>query len=60
MVQTVTVKVNGKRKATIKGKQLKKPVYLRKLPTGTFTVEIAIKLKKGKGLTERRRYTACR
>ena len=59
-VKTVTVKVNAKRVATLKTKALKKPFYLRKLPRGTFTVTISIKLTKGKGLTERRRYTACK
>ena len=33
--------------------------YLRKLPRGTFTVTVSITLTKGKGLTERRRYTSC-
>ncbi|HEY6887878.1 MAG TPA: hypothetical protein VI300_08865, partial [Solirubrobacter sp.] len=59
VVKTVTVKVNAKKVATLKGKQLKKPLYLRKLPTGTFTVTVTITLTKGKGLTERRRYTSC-
>jgi hypothetical protein len=59
-VKTVTVKVNAKRVATLKAKALKKPFYLRRLPRGTFTVTISIKLTKGKGLTERRRYTACK
>jgi hypothetical protein len=59
-VKAVTVKVNAKRVATLKAKALKKPLYLRKLPKGTFTVTVSIKLTKGKGLTERRRYTACK
>ena len=59
-VKTVTVKVNAKKVATVKGKQLKKPLYLRKLPKGTFTVTVSITLTKGKGLTEKRRYTACK
>ena len=46
--------------AHIKGAKLKKPLYLRKLPNGNFTVTVSITLKKGKGLTERRRYTACK
>ena len=46
--------------ATLKGAKLKRPYYLRKLPRGTFTVTVSITLKKGKGLTERRRYTACK
>jgi hypothetical protein len=60
VVKAVTVKVNAKKVATLKGKQLKKPLYLRKLPAGKFTVTVSIKLTKGKGLTERRTYTACR
>jgi hypothetical protein len=60
MVKTVTVKVNAKRVATLKSKALKKPLYLRKLPRGTFIVTVSIQLTKGKGLTERRRYTACK
>ncbi|WP_211233020.1 hypothetical protein [Solirubrobacter soli] len=59
-VKTVTVKVNAKKVATVKGKQLKKPLYLRKLPKGTFTLTVTITLTKGKGLTEKRRYTACK
>jgi len=54
------VKVKNRRVATIKGKKLKKPLYLRKLPDGTFTVTVSITLTKGKALTERRRYTACK
>ena len=59
-VKTITVRVNSKKVATIKGAKLKKPLYLRKLPNGSFTVTVSITLKKGKGLTERRRYTACK
>jgi hypothetical protein len=59
-VKLVTVKVNAKRVATLKAKALTKPLYLRKLPRGTFTVTVSIKLTKGKGLTEKRRYTACK
>ena len=58
-VKTVTVKVNKKKLATLKGAKLRKPYYLRKLPRGTFTVTVSITLTKGKGLTERRRYTSC-
>ena len=39
-VKTVTVKVNAKKVATVKGKKLKQPLYLRKLPKGTFTVTV--------------------
>ena len=60
VVKTVTVKVNAKKVATVKGKKLKQPLYLRKLPKGTFTVTVSISLTKGKGLTEKRRYTACK
>jgi hypothetical protein len=59
-VKTITVRVNGTKVATIKGAKLKKPLYLRRLPKRSFTVTVSIKLKNGKGLTERRKYTACR
>jgi hypothetical protein len=59
VVRTVTVKVNGKRVATMMGNALNKPLYLRKLPRRPFSVQITIKLTKGKGLTEKRRYTPC-
>jgi hypothetical protein len=59
-VKAITVKVNAKKVATVKGKRLKKPLYLRRLPKGTFTVTVTITLTKGKGLTEKRRYTACK
>jgi hypothetical protein len=60
VVKSVTVKVNRKRVAKVKGAKLKKPLYLRKLPKRTFTVTVTITLKKGKGLTEKRRYKPCR
>ena len=59
-VKTVTVKVNGRRVATLKGSSSRSRCTCASCRTGTFTVEVAIKLKKGKGLTERRRYTACK
>ena len=52
--------MNAKKVATVKGKKLKQPLYLRKLPKGTFTVTVSISLTKGKGLTEKRRYTTCK
>ena len=58
--RSVTVKVNAKRVATLKGKALQQPLYLRKLPKRAFTVTVTVTLTTGKGLTERRRYTPCR
>jgi hypothetical protein len=59
-VKAVKVRVNARKVATLKGSRLKRPYYLRKLPRGTFTVTVSITLKQGKGLTERRRYRACK
>ena len=60
MAKSVTVKVNAKQVATLKGKALQQPLYLRKLPKRAFTVTVTVTLTTGKGLTERRRYTPCR
>jgi hypothetical protein len=59
-VKAVTVKVNAKKVATVEGAKLKRPLYLRKLPTKPYTVTVSITLRKGKGLTEKRRYTPCK
>ena len=59
-VKTVTVNVNAQEGRDDQGRQAQEAAYLRKLPKGSFTVTVSITLKKGKGLTERRRYTACK
>jgi hypothetical protein len=60
VVKTITVKVDAKKVATLKTEQPRKPLHLRKLPTGTFTITVTIKLTKGRGLTGGRRYTTCK
>ena len=59
-VKSVTVKVNAKKVATLKGTKLNRPFYLRKLPKRSFTVAVSVALTNGKVLTERRRYTPCK
>ena len=52
------MKVNAKPVATLKGRKLNRPFYLRKLPKRRFTVTVSIALTEdGKVLTQRRRYT---
>jgi hypothetical protein len=60
VVKTVKLKVNGKQVAALKGKRLKQAFYIAKIPKGTFTLTVSIKLANGKTLTERRRYTRCK
>jgi hypothetical protein len=59
-VASATVRVNGKRKALVKGAKLKRPIDVRHLPKRTFTVSITIKAKDGSSDTTSRRYTACK
>ena len=59
-VKSVTVKVNAKKVATLKGTKLNRPFYLRKLPKRRFTVAVSVALTDGKVLTQRRRYTPCK
>ena len=60
-VKTVTVKVNAqaawRRSRAPSSRSRSTCASCRR---GTFTVTVSIKLTKGKGLTERRRYTACK
>jgi hypothetical protein len=60
VVKAAKIKVNGKPVVALKGKRLKRPFYLRKIPKGKFTVTVSITLTTGKSLTERRRYTRCK
>jgi hypothetical protein len=59
-VQAVTVKLNAKRLATLKGKTLQKPFYVRKLPKRSFSITVSVSLRSGQVVTGRRRYTVCR
>jgi uncharacterized delta-60 repeat protein len=54
-----TVHVNGKQVKVVRGKRLRAPVDLRKLPKGRFTVKIALTLEDGRTLTGTRKYRTC-
>ena len=54
-----TVKLNGKRVKTVKGKRLTAAVDLRGLPKGRFKVAIEIRTADGRKVTATRRYRTC-
>ena len=54
-----TVKLNGKRFKTVKGKRLTAAVDLRGLPKGRFKVAIEIRTADGRKVTATRRYRTC-
>jgi len=54
-----TVKLNGKRFKTVKGKRLTAAVDLRGLPKGRFKVAIEIRTADGRRVTATRRYRTC-
>ena len=59
-VKTIVVKLNGKRKATLTGKKLTKPLTLGHLPKRAFTVSFEITLRNGKVVKGKQRFPACR
>ena len=59
-VKKIVVKLNGKRRATLTGSKLKKPLTLRKLPKRGFVVSFEISLKNGKVVKGKQRFPACR
>jgi hypothetical protein len=59
-VKKIVVKLNGKRKATLTGSKLKKPLTLGHLPKRAFTVSFEISLKNGKTVKGKQRFPACR
>src|SRR5579875_567497 len=60
-ISKVTVKVNGKRLRTVKGKKASANVQLVNLPCGqgTTTVEVTVTLSSGKSITSRHKYHLC-
>jgi hypothetical protein len=54
-----TVKLNGKRFKTVKGRRLTAAVDLRGLPKGRFKVAIEIRTADGRRVTATRRYRTC-
>jgi hypothetical protein len=59
-VKKIVVKLNGKRRATLTGSRLTKPLTLRRLPKRAFTVSFEIALKNGKTVKGKQRFPACR
>ncbi|HEY3188360.1 MAG TPA: sialidase family protein [Solirubrobacteraceae bacterium] len=55
----VTIRSNGKRLRTLRGRRLTLPVDLRGLPKGSFTVRIEAVTASGKRVVDLRRYRTC-
>jgi len=58
-VRSLTVYVNGKRRAVRRGRTLKAPVDLRGLPKGTVRVKVVARTRSGKRIVDQRRYRTC-
>jgi hypothetical protein len=54
------VKLNGKRRATLTGKKLTKPLTLGRLPKRAFTLSFEIALTNGRTVKGKQRFPACR
>ncbi len=59
-VRKIVVKLDGKRRATLTGRKLAKPLTLAHLPKRAFTVSFDISLKNGKVVKGKQRFPACR
>jgi hypothetical protein len=59
-VKKIVVKLNGRRKATLTGSRLTKPLTLGHLPKRAFTVSFEISLSNGKVVKGKQRFPACR
>ena len=59
-VKRIVVKLNGKRRATLTGAKLKRPLTLGHLPRRAFTVSFEITLKNGKVVKGKQRFPVCR
>jgi hypothetical protein len=58
-VRSLTVYVDGKRRAVRRGRTLKVPVDLRGLPKGTVRVKVVARTRGGKRIVDERRYRTC-
>ena len=58
-LRRATVIVNGKPRATRRGRKLSLPVNLRGLPRGTIRVRIVATTTRGKRVVSERRYRTC-
>ncbi len=58
-ISSATVRIDGKRKALVKGAKLKKTIVLRHLPRHGFTVSITLKASDGRSDRASRRFRVC-
>jgi hypothetical protein len=58
-VRSLTVYVDGKRRAVRRGRTLRAPVDLRGLPKGTVRVRVVALTRSGKRIVDERRYRTC-
>ncbi len=58
-LRSARVFVGGARVKTVRGRALRRPVVLRKLPARAFTVTVRGRLRSGRTVVRRTRYAAC-
>ena len=54
------MRVTGKRRATLIGRKLTRPLTLTRVPKGAFTLAFEIALKNGTTVKGKQRFAACR
>jgi len=59
-VKRVIVRLNGKRRATLTGRKLAKPLTLTRVPKRAFTLSFEILLENGTTVKGKQRVPACR
>lgn len=59
VVTSATVRVNGKRKALVRGAKLKRAIVLRHLPSHGFTLSVTLKASGDRSAKVTRRYRVC-
>lgn len=58
-VSRATFYINGKRKRTVRGSALRRPIALSRLPSRRFTVKLVVQMRDGRRYTGSRRYRRC-
>ena len=59
-VTRLTVRVDGRKRGTVKGKKVRRGITLRKLPRKrTFTVQVQVRTRSGHSTAAQRRYRGC-
>jgi hypothetical protein len=59
-IRRIVVRVNGKRRTTLTGRGLKRPLTLTRVPKGAFTLSFEIGLKNGRTVKGKQHFGACR